>query len=153
MLLNESYHPCPILAQCAGRDKHGKALRTTYTPSSHLLPRVATFTFIYSFQGRPKPTSILIHIIDLFPTFAMSLLIWSSPLAENLTNSQRVKGCVAYDPKARAPTYGYVPSLAPAIVFTIVFFVSMLVHIVQVARTRKWWYSALALGAFGTCPT
>ena len=35
------------------------------------------------------------------------------------------------------------------IVFTVVFFVSMLAHIVQVTLSRKWWYSALALGAFG----
>lgn len=36
------------------------------------------------------------------------------------------------------------------IVFTIVFFVSMLAHMVQVTISRKWWYFALALGAFGT---
>lgn len=83
----------------------------------------------------------------------MSLFTRSSPLAENLSNSQGSKGCVAYDPRAIAPTYGYVPSLASGIVFTVVFFVSMLVHIVQVARARKWWYSALALGAFGAGTT
>ena len=70
-------------------------------------------------------------------------------MAAMLSNSQRGKGCVPYDPNAVAPTYGYDPDLGAGIVFTAVFFLSMLAHIVQVIRARKWWYSALALGAFG----
>ena len=66
-----------------------------------------------------------------------------------LNNSQRGKGCVPYDPNAKAPTYGYDPNLAAGIIFTVVFFLSMIAHMVQVAASRKWWYSALALGAFG----
>ena len=70
-------------------------------------------------------------------------------LAEDLTSAQRGKGCVAYDPLARAPSYKYVPNLSAGLIFTIVFFLSLLAHIVQVTRSRKWWYAALALGAFG----
>lgn len=70
-------------------------------------------------------------------------------LAENLTNSQRGNGCVAYDPHAKAPAYGYIPNIAAGIVFSVVFGLSLLAHIVQVTKSRKWWYSSLALGAFG----
>lgn len=59
-------------------------------------------------------------------------------LAENLTNQERGKGCVAYDPKARDPTYGYVPNLAAGIIFTVIFSLSLFAHIVQVYRSRKW---------------
>ena len=79
----------------------------------------------------------------------MPLFDRSSTLAAMLDNSERGKGCIPYDPKAIAPTYGYDPDLAAGIVFTAVFFLSMLAHIVQVAMSRKWWYSAFALGAFG----
>ena len=79
----------------------------------------------------------------------MALFDRSSTLAATLSNSQRGKGCVPYDPNAIAPTYGYDPNLGPGVVFTVVFFISMLAHIVQVTISRKWWYSALALGAFG----
>ncbi|KAL6716940.1 hypothetical protein ACLMJK_004852 [Lecanora helva] len=70
-------------------------------------------------------------------------------LARYLSNSQRSSGCVAYDPLAKAPTYGYVPSLAAGVVFTVVFALSLFTHTFQVARSRKWWYSSLALGALG----
>ena len=80
----------------------------------------------------------------------MALFDRSSTLAATLNNSQRGKGCVPYDPNAIAPTYGYDPDLGAGVVFTVVFFLSMLAHIVQVTKSRKWWYSAFALGAFGT---
>lgn len=79
----------------------------------------------------------------------MALFDRSSTLAATLENSQPGKGCVPYDPNAIAPTYGYDPDLAAGIVFTLVFLLSMLAHIVQVATSRKWWYSTFALGAFG----
>lgn len=79
----------------------------------------------------------------------MVLFDRSSTLAATLSNSQRGKGCIPYDPNATAPTYGYDPDLGAGIVFTVVFFLSMLAHIIQVTVSRKWWYSALALGAFG----
>ena len=79
----------------------------------------------------------------------MALFDRSSTPAAMLNNSQRGKGCVPYDPNAKAPTYGYDPNLAAGIIFTVVFFLSMIAHMVQVAASRKWWYSALALGAFG----
>ncbi|MCJ1459542.1 hypothetical protein MMC28_009921 [Mycoblastus sanguinarius] len=81
----------------------------------------------------------------------MFLFERAAALASTLTNTQRGKGCVAYDPTAKAPTYGYVPNLAPGIVFSIVFFLSLSMHIFQTIRSRKWWYSSLALGAFGEC--
>lgn len=73
----------------------------------------------------------------------------STSLAATLNNSQRAKGCIAYDPLALEPTYGYDPSLAPGIVFTVAFFLSMAAHVFQTIRSRKWWYSAFALGALG----
>ena len=79
----------------------------------------------------------------------MALFDRSSTLAAMLSDSERGKGCVPYDPNAKEPTYGYDPSLAAGVVFTVVFFLLMLAHIVQVTKSRKWWYSALALGAFG----
>ena len=78
----------------------------------------------------------------------MSFFERSALLASQLTNSERSKGCVAYDPLATAPTYGYDPNLAAGIIFTVVFFLSMLLHIWQTWKSRKWWYSSLALGAF-----
>lgn len=80
----------------------------------------------------------------------MALFDRSYTLAATLKNSQRGKGCVPYNPYATAPTYSYDPDLSAGLVFTAVFFLSMLAHIVQVTISRKWWYSAFALGAFGT---
>ena len=79
----------------------------------------------------------------------MALFDRSSTLATTLDDSQHGKGYVPYDPSATAPTYGYDPNLIAGIVFTVVFFLSMLAHVVQVVMSRKWWYSAFALGAFG----
>ena len=70
-------------------------------------------------------------------------------LARNLSNKERGKGCIAYDPLARAPTYGYIPNLAAGIIFTVIFSLSLFAHTFQVIRSRKWWYSSLILGAFG----
>ncbi|KAK0511322.1 hypothetical protein JMJ35_005895 [Cladonia borealis] len=81
----------------------------------------------------------------------MALFQRDSTLAATLTNSQRAKGCVPYDPNAIAPTYGYDPLLSAGIVFTVVFFLSCTVHTVQVFRSRKWWFSVFALGAAGEC--
>ena len=80
---------------------------------------------------------------------SFSLFQRNSSPAATLSNSQRATGCVAYDPNALAPTYGYDPSLAAGIVFTVVFFLSMAAHTVQTIQSRKWWYSAFALGALG----
>ena len=41
----------------------------------------------------------------------MSLFDRSSSLAATLSNSAGGNGCVPYDPNAKAPTYGYDPSL------------------------------------------
>lgn len=52
----------------------------------------------------------------------VALLERDTTLAATLSNSQRAKGCVPYDPNAIAPTYGYDPTLSAGIVFTVVFF-------------------------------
>ncbi len=74
------------------------------------------------------------------------------PLAATLSNSGRGKGCVPYD-AAIPPTYRYDPTLAPAIIFSIVFGLSMIVHVAQVIVKRKWWYATFAIGAVGTLET
>ena len=79
----------------------------------------------------------------------MALFDRSSTLTAALDNSQRGKGCVPYGSNAKAPSYGYDPDLGAGIVFTVVFFLSMAAHIVQTTMSRKWWYSAFALGPFG----
>ena len=61
----------------------------------------------------------------------------------------RVNGCVAFDPSAKLPTYGYDPTLAAGIIFSVVFGLTMLAHLVQTIQYRKWWYSAIGLGALG----
>ena len=53
-------------------------------------------------------------------------------------------GCHAYDPAVES-TFNYVPSLAPGLVFTIVFALSLVAHTGQFIYTRKWWYSTFAL--------
>ncbi|KAL9137250.1 MAG: hypothetical protein Q9175_001532 [Cornicularia normoerica] len=63
--------------------------------------------------------------------------------------SQRGKECIPTIPTQKAPPYCYDPDLAAGIIFTVVSFLSMLAHMVQVATSCKWWYSAFALGAFG----
>ena len=77
----------------------------------------------------------------------MALIERDATLVATLSNSQRAKGCVPYDPNAIAPTYGYDPTLSAGIDFTVVFFLSCTVHTVQVLRSRKWSFSVFALGA------
>ena len=59
----------------------------------------------------------------------------------------RSTGCVAFDPDAKLPTYGYDPTLAPGLVFSVVFGVTMLAHFAQAIQYRKWWYLTLGIGA------
>ena len=61
----------------------------------------------------------------------------------------RSTGCVAFDPSAKLPVYGYDPSLAPGIVFSVVFGLTMIAHFYQAIRYRKWWYLTFAIGALG----
>ena len=68
---------------------------------------------------------------------------------EVLNLMTRSKGCVAYDPSAKVPIYGYVPHLAPGIIFTAVFALIFGITSWQTIRSRKWWYSALVLGVLG----
>ena len=87
------------------------------------------------------------HIHNFFRK--MAIFERDSTLAATLSNSQRAKGCVPYDPNAISPTYGYDPTLSAGFVFTVVFFLSWTVHTVQVFRSRTWWFSVFALGAVG----
>ena len=59
----------------------------------------------------------------------------------------RSTGWVAFDPAAKLPTYGYDPTLAPGIVFSVAFGVTMLAHFAQAIQYRKWWYLTLGVGA------
>ena len=61
----------------------------------------------------------------------------------------RLNGCVAYDANAKAPAYGYDPHAAPGVIFTLVFAISMLVHLFQTVVSRKWGYLTFAIGALG----
>lgn len=68
--------------------------------------------------------------------------------ASQLDSMTRSMGCVAYDPAVQ-PSFGYVPSLAAGIIFTIVFAGSMIGHIFQSTIPRKWWYLLIAVGSLG----
>ncbi|KAL5047032.1 hypothetical protein BDW71DRAFT_180885 [Aspergillus fruticulosus] len=46
-------------------------------------------------------------------------------------------------------SYGYVPSLAAAVVFVALFGVSMLVHTAQMIWYRSWWCSVFCIGCLG----
>ena len=65
-----------------------------------------------------------------------------------LNNMDRGKGCVAYDPTV-APSFDYIPSLAPGIVFSVFFALSLIAHILQTSISRRWWFSTFAIGALG----
>ena len=68
------------------------------------------------------------------------------PPAHLLDNQDQGQGCVPYDPLA-IPPYNYVPSVAPGVIYVVCFSLAFLGHILQTAISRKWWYSAFALGA------
>ncbi|KAI9716411.1 MAG: hypothetical protein M1828_000353 [Chrysothrix sp. TS-e1954] len=66
--------------------------------------------------------------------------------ASELQNTWSEQSCQAYDPSVET-SYNYVPSLAPGVVFTVIFALSMVAHIAQTVLSRKWWYSSFAIGA------
>ncbi|KAI9691012.1 MAG: hypothetical protein M1822_008632 [Bathelium mastoideum] len=70
--------------------------------------------------------------------------------AHELSQKQQSVGCVAYDPLVD-PGYGYIPTLAAGIVFSIIFGLTMFAHITQTVIKRKWWYSTFAIAAVGEC--
>lgn len=57
-------------------------------------------------------------------------------------------GCVAYS-FSDEPTYGYRPSLAAGIIFTILFTASTSAHVYQLVLTRTWWLTVFVIGGFG----
>jgi len=46
-----------------------------------------------------------------------------------------------------APSYGYVPSLAPGVVFCVLFGISCIGHIIQTSQKHAWWFYVFAIGA------
>ncbi|KAL9594712.1 MAG: hypothetical protein Q9219_006876 [cf. Caloplaca sp. 3 TL-2023] len=56
--------------------------------------------------------------------------------------------CRGYDPREDTP-YGYLPSIAPGVVFSILFGLTMTWHAYQAFRTRTGWLSVFAVGALG----
>ncbi|OKL60300.1 hypothetical protein UA08_04077 [Talaromyces atroroseus] len=67
----------------------------------------------------------------------------NTTLAEKLSNV-----CEAPSSEfASYSDYGYVPSLAAGIVFTVIFALIMIVHTVQMIWTKYWWCSVFAIGA------
>jgi hypothetical protein len=50
-----------------------------------------------------------------------------------------------------AKSTGYDPSLAPAIVYIIIFALITIIQIVQVGRSRIWWLVVLVIGGVGEC--
>lgn len=59
---------------------------------------------------------------------------------------QRFQGCTPYDRK-QGNEYGYVPHLAPGIVFTTLFAICTVLHIIQASWKRRWWCVVFAIGA------
>ena len=59
----------------------------------------------------------------------------------------RAKGCVAYNPDAKLPTYGYVPTLSAGIIYTVVFAIITVLLTLRVIKSKKWWYLSLPIGA------
>lgn len=56
--------------------------------------------------------------------------------------------CRGYDPREDNP-YGYLPSVAPGVVFSVLFGLTMLWHAYQAYRTRTPWLWVFAVGALG----
>lgn len=65
------------------------------------------------------------------------------PVVDRLT-------CVALIPGYGTP-YGYDPSLATGIVFTVLYALSMAMHIFTSIRYRVWWQMVFAVGALSKC--
>lgn len=62
----------------------------------------------------------------------------------------RLTGCVAYNANAKSPGYGYDPHAAPGVIFTLVFGISALAHIVQSLRGHNLGYLTFAVGVLAT---
>ncbi|KAL9630078.1 MAG: hypothetical protein Q9204_004907 [Flavoplaca sp. TL-2023a] len=59
---------------------------------------------------------------------AMAPFAGNVSLAATLDPGARANGCIAYDPYALPPTYGYNPNLVAGIIFTLSVAVSLLRH-------------------------
>ncbi|KAL8845153.1 MAG: hypothetical protein Q9176_000321 [Flavoplaca citrina] len=69
---------------------------------------------------------------------AMAPVTGSVSLAATIDPGARANGCIAYDPYALPPTYGYNPNLVAGIIFTVTFFLSMCGHVYETFGCRNW---------------
>ncbi|KAI4244912.1 MAG: hypothetical protein L6R40_002818 [Gallowayella cf. fulva] len=56
--------------------------------------------------------------------------------------------CSPFDP-TNPPAYGYSPSLAAGVVFTVLFAIAFTAHLAQTVLSRRWWLILFATGAAG----
>ncbi|KAL8684027.1 MAG: hypothetical protein Q9186_000057 [Xanthomendoza sp. 1 TL-2023] len=56
--------------------------------------------------------------------------------------------CSSWDP-TNPPTYGYIPSLAAGVVFTLLFGIAFTAHLAQTIISRRWWLFLFTTGAAG----
>jgi hypothetical protein len=59
--------------------------------------------------------------------------------------------CNPYWREAAWSIYRYVPSIAPAVIFCLLFLVSGILHLWQMWRTKAWFLTALVLGCLCKC--
>jgi hypothetical protein len=69
----------------------------------------------------------------------------------NTTLAQQLsQTCVAPTAEyASYSDYGYTPSLAAGVVFSVIFGLAMIAHTVQFIWTKYWWCSVFSIGAMG----
>ena len=70
----------------------------------------------------------------------------STPLSQSRILAEGT--CRSYDPREDNP-YGYLPSVAPGVVFSLLFGFTMLWHAYQAFRTRTPWQYVFAVGGLG----
>lgn len=96
-------------------------------------PRLLDFAYNLSKQ---------LNVIQLSDCVVMP----SPPLTESRVAAEGT--CRSYDAREDNP-YGYLPSIAPGVVFSLLFGFSMLWHAYQAYRTRTPWLWVLSVGGLG----
>jgi len=90
--------------------------------------------------------SSLFYISRQFRIFFVPFRTWPVETVSLTEMAIGSNGCAAWDPDY--PTaYGYRPSLSAGVVYSVLFGLSMIVHIIQACWTRTWWTLILAVGA------
>lgn len=97
----------------------------------------------------PQDQFELVRPLTFITIISKMSVLTKVPITSTIHPSARGHGCIPYDPLVLPPTYGYDPSLAAGVTFTILFFLSMTWHIYESIRCRNWWYLLFAVGAFG----